>query len=124
MQPLKHPVPFEIIEQDGIRVASNGTLRLSVLDAGGVIFRRRGISGLSARPATEVLIPRLNELAGELLANPAMPAADAVAKLIAIAGLVPTAEPQRQEWAVAELAGVRVYCDGRNVVVTTKDLMP
>ena len=28
------------------------------------------------------------------------------------------------EWAVVELAGVRVYFDGVNVVVTRQDLMP
>lgn len=30
----------------------------------------------------------------------------------------------RVEWAVAELAGVRVYFDGVNVVVTQRDLQP
>lgn len=30
----------------------------------------------------------------------------------------------RVEWIVAELAGVRVYFDGTNVVVTRRDLMP
>lgn len=30
----------------------------------------------------------------------------------------------RVEWAVAELNGVRVYFDGTNVVVTTRDLQP
>lgn len=28
------------------------------------------------------------------------------------------------EWAVAELGGVRAYFDGRNVVMTRRDLMP
>ena len=121
--PPVHPVAFEIADQDGVRVASNGTVRLSVLDAGGKIFRRRGISGLALKPAAEVLIPQLNQLAGELLQRPDTPPHEAIGRLLAIAGLVPTAEPQRIEWAVAELGGVRVYTDGRNVIVTTQDLV-
>lgn len=121
---MNQPVPFEIIEQDTVRVASNGTVRLSMLDPAGRLFKRRGVSGLAMKPAAEVLIPQLNAFAGELLANPAMPAADAVARMLAIAGLVPTAEPQKHEWAVAELDGVRVYTDGTSVVVTKQDLMP
>lgn len=34
------------------------------------------------------------------------------------------ASPQAVEWLVVELNGVRVYVDGPNIVVTTKDLMP
>lgn len=121
---LKHPVPFEIVEQDGMRVASNGTLRLSVLGTEGRLFRRRAITGLQTKPAAEMLIPLLNGLATELLAQPDMPAQDAVARLLALAGLVPVADPRRVEWVVAELRGVRVYSDGQNVVVTTEDLKP
>lgn len=121
---LSQPVPFEIIEDGAQRVASNGQLVLTVLDEGGRIFRRRGVTGIGSKPAAEVLIPQLNRLAGELLQNPGTPAQEAVASLLAIAGLVPVAEPKRVEWAVAELNGVRVYTDGRNVVITTKDLVP
>lgn len=121
---LKHPVPFEIIERDGLHVASNGQLRLTVMGDGGRIFRRRAITGLQTKPAAEMLIPLLNGLATELLAQPDMPAQDAVARLLALAGLVPLAEPQRVEWVVGELAGVRVYSDGTNVVMTTEDLKP
>lgn len=121
---MSQPVPFEIIEQDGVRVASNGTVRLSLLDSSGRLFKRRGVSGLAMKPAAEVLIPQLNAFAGELLANPATLAADALARLLAIAGLVPVAEPQKHEWAVAELDGVRVYTDGANVVVTRQELFP
>lgn len=32
--------------------------------------------------------------------------------------------PQRVEWAVAELDGVRVYFDGTHVIVSRQDLMP
>lgn len=118
------PIPFEIVQQDGVSVASNGSIRLSMLDADGRLFKRRGVSGLAIKPAAEVLIPQLNALAGELLAKPDTPATEARARLLAIAGLVNTAEPQQHEWAVAELDGVRVYTDGANVVVTKQDLMP
>lgn len=120
----RQPVPFELVEQDGVRVASNGQVRLSLLDAGGRLFRRRGVSGLPMKPAAEVLVPQLNALAGELLQHPDISAQDAVARLLAIAGTVPTAEPQRHEWAVAELGAVLVYTDGRNIVVTKQDLLP
>lgn len=122
---LKHPVPFEIIEQDkGMRVASNGTLRMMVLGAEGKLFRRRAITGIQAKPAAEMLIPLLNGLATDLLAQPDMPAQEAVSRLLALAGLVPITEPKRQEWVVAELNGVRVYTDGANVVVTTQEMTP
>lgn len=122
---LKHPVPFEIIEQDkGMRVASNGALRMMVLGAEGKLFRRRAITGIQAKPAAEMLIPLLNGLATDLLAQPDMPAQEAVSRLLALAGLVPITEPKRQEWVVAELNGVRVYTDGANVVVTTQEMTP
>lgn len=37
---------------------------------------------------------------------------------------VGTEAPRNVEWAVAELNGVRVYFDGKNVVVTVRDLQP
>lgn len=56
------PIPFEIVEQDGVRVASNGTLRLTLLDADGQLYRRRAISGLPLKPPAELLIPQLLSL--------------------------------------------------------------
>lgn len=44
--------------------------------------------------------------------------------LLALAGLVPVADPKRVEWVVGELNGVRVYTDGVNVLMTTDDLKP
>lgn len=44
--------------------------------------------------------------------------------LLALAGLVPVADPKRVEWVVGELRGVWVYTDGGNVVMTTEDLKP
>lgn len=79
-------------------------------------------SALAAADACVVAL--LNGLATELLAQPDMPAQDAVARLLALAGLVPIAEPKRVEWVVGELNGVRVYTDGANVVMTTQDLKP
>jgi hypothetical protein len=123
--PLKQPVPFEILEHaPGHLVASNGAVTLSLLDSGGRLFKRRGIAGLATKPAGEVVLPQLNQLAGELLANPAMPAEELVGRLLALAGHVPISDPKRIEWAVAELNGVRVYTDGAAIVVTKQDLMP
>lgn len=118
------PAPFEIVERDGCHFGANGTQRVALLDAEGRMFRRRGVKGLTSRTAADLLLPKINQFAGELLAQPDMPAREAVQRLRAIAGLVPTTEPQRVEWLVAELAGVRVYCDGENVVVTREDLTP
>jgi hypothetical protein len=120
------PQPFEITvsQENGVRAASNGKSQLVMLDADGAIFKRRGVKGIASKAAAEVLLPQLNEFAGNLVSNPAMPAKEAVAKLMSIAAVVPTAEPQPQEWAVAELGGVRVYFDGTNVVVTRQDMVP
>lgn len=122
---LDQPLPFEIVNgTDGTQIASNGSLRVVLADAGGRMFRRRGIQGLQAKPAAEQLIPQLNQLAGELLQHPDMPAQEAVGRLLAMAGTVPVAAPRRVEWVVAELKGVRVYSDGATVIVTEKELTP
>lgn len=119
----QQPTPFEIVTgPDGMRVASNGRLRLTVLDPRGKLFRRRAIRGIAAKPAAEVLLPQINALAGELLASPGLTGAELQARLHAIAGTLVTEEPRRVEWAVAELAGVRVYVDGETVIVTTLNL--
>lgn len=118
------PAPFEIIERDGRHFGSNGGQRVALLDAGGRMFKRRGMKGISSRTAADLLLPKINQLAGELLAHPDMPARDAAQRLRAIAGLVSTEEPKRVEWLVAELDGVRVYCDGENVVITREELTP
>lgn len=117
------PTPFEIVREDEqLRVASNGAVQVIVRGAGAQMFRRRGIKGINRKPAGELLVPQLNEFAGELLANPGMDPREAVGKLLAIAGTVPTAEPQRVEWLVGELDGVRVYTDGSNIILTREDL--
>lgn len=119
---MDQPVPFEIVRGDDATVASNGRMRLTVLGAAGVVRRRRAISGLGLRPAGEVLLPQLNALAGELLQRPDMPADEAVGRLLALAGLVPTAKPVRHEWVYACLDGVFIYTDGAEVIVTNKEL--
>jgi hypothetical protein len=123
--PQKQPAPFEIVErEDGQRIASNGAQRIVLLDADGRMFRRRGVKGIATANAADVLLPKVNEFAGQLLAHPEMPAEEAVNRLRAIAGLVRTEPPQRVEWLVVEIDGVRVYCDGDNVIVTRQDLVP
>lgn len=118
---MPQPIPFEITERDNARFASNGTVRVALLD-GGKMYRRRAISGIPIKPPAEVLIPQLNQLAGELLAQPDTPAHVAVGRLLAMAGMIPTAEPQRHEWLVAQLDDVRVYTNGVEVIITKQEL--
>jgi hypothetical protein len=117
------PVPWEFFDgPQGMRVASDGTLRLCVLEPEGKMFRRRAIVGVPMRCMGDALLPKLNEFAGDILKQPDMPATEAVARLLALAGSIPTAEPTRRECVVAELSGVRVYIEGRDVVLTMRDL--
>lgn len=121
--PVVQPAPFEIVEHDGgARTASNGRVRVCLPDARGTLFRRRGIRGLAQRPVAELVLPQLNALAGDILARPDMPAADLAGRLAALACMAAPQEPQRVEWCVAQLEGVRVYTDGESIVVTTEDL--
>ena len=118
------PVPFAIIrEPNGLAVASNGPTRVAVLDADGSVFLRRGVRHLTGKPVAEQVLPLVNELAGQLLQNPAMPKEEVVARLSAVGAAIPPDEPRNIEWVVAELGGVRVYFDGSNVVVTRQDLL-
>jgi len=119
--------PFEIVEADGRKVATNGAVTLSVLDdvaAGARLFRRRAIKGMNMAPSGEMALPLLNGLAGELLADLSMPAHVLAQRLAEIAERVQPKQPEPVEWAVAEVDGVRVYFDGANVVVTRADLKP
>lgn len=119
------PVPFEIVmDEHGMRCASNGGVRLVLAERDGRVFKRRGVKGLATQAAGDRVLPQLNALAGDLVQRPDMPAAELVARLQAVAGLAHVAEPQNVEWAVAELDGVRVYVDGQNVIVTRQDLRP
>jgi hypothetical protein len=116
------PQPFEIQNLDGIAVASNGVTRVCLTEPDGRMFRRRGITGISSRTAAETLVPQLNALAGELLANPTMSAAEALARLHAIGGGVQLTQPQNVEWCVTQVGDVRVYVDAESVIVTRQDI--
>lgn len=122
-------VPYEITHAGEVSVASNGSASLTIFAAeGGKLFRRRAVKAHSAPPASEGVLPRLNGLAGELLASPGMPPAQVAARLRELAdGIVPPA-PQHTEWAVAELDGVRAYVQhdgtGAHVILTRQDLTP
>ena len=118
------PIPWEIARTDTLHVASNGQQQLVLLDTDGRLFMRRGVKGLGARPSGERVLPKLNELAGELLQRLDMPSEELAARLQALAGLAHVPPPQNIEWAVAELDGVRVYTNGAEVVVTRRDLNP
>lgn len=123
---LDQPVPFEIVEQElgGVvaRQASNGTMRITVLDGDAQLFRRRAVSGLAAKPAAETILPLVNQLAGDLLKELDMPAEQVAARLLALAGQVPLTKPRNAEWVVAKLDGVYVTTDGVDVFVTREDL--
>lgn len=119
------PIPFEIVPQaGGQRIASDGHIALVVLEdlPEAQIFRRRSVSGLPLKPAAEVLVPQLNQLAGELLAAPATTAEQARQRLLAIAGTVQVADPVRSEAVVCQVDGLHIYISGTAVVVTRKDL--
>ena len=105
-----------------LRVATNGTVRLTVRGEGGKVFLRRGIKGIALKPPAEALLPHLNQLAGELLKRLDMPANEAVQRLLGLVGMVPTVKPRRVEWAVAELGDVRVYTDGTDIILTKENM--
>lgn len=122
---MSKPPPFDIVTApNGLRVASNGALRMTLAEADGRMFRRRGVKGLATSAPAEQILPLLNAFAGEIVADPAMSAGTVVARLMALAGTVHIAEPQHVEWAVAEIGDVRVYVGGNDVVVTRRDLTP
>lgn len=120
------PQPFEIapIDDGGGRTAFNGAVRLTVLEAEAKLFRRRAVKVSTAKPAAETVLPMLNALAGEIVADLSVSDEALRAKLAHIADQIKPRQPGQVEWAVAELNGVRVYFDGQDVVVTTRDLQP
>lgn len=123
--PAADPTPWQIVDAAGCRMASDGTRALVLLEADrGCIFARRAVRGLSSRCVGEHVLPLLNALAGELLQRLDMPAEELGARLRALAGLAHVPQPERVEWAVAELDGVRTYVMGGEIVVTTRDLSP
>jgi hypothetical protein len=82
---MTQPTPFDITTaENGMRVASNGAMRVALHDTEGVIFRRRGMQVVGPEAGATV------------------------------------------EWAVVELAGVRVYVDSASgaVVVSRQDIRP
>ena len=120
----EQPEPFEIVAAGDMRVASNGTVRLTLADPDGRLFRRRGVRGITQAAPAERLLPMVNALAGELAAHPDMGEAEIAARLCALSAAATTARPQNVEWAVAELDDVRVYASGEDIVVTRLDLTP
>lgn len=118
------PVPFAIVPAgDGLPThASNGTCRMAVLDGDGSMKLRRGIKHSMGKPVNETLLPVINEFAGFLLQNPGLTLDEARARLDAIASMLPSEKATNVEWVMGELNGVRVYYDGRDVIVTRLDL--
>lgn len=119
------PLPFEIGEGEGVRVGVNGSTSLSIFaDEGGRLFRRRGVKGLAGKPPAEAILPHLNALAGDLLANLEMPREELMNRLKELTALAAPPPTRNVEWIVGELKGVRCYFDGKNAFLTEKDLMP
>lgn len=117
------PVPFIIVRRDGSPpVATNGAISLTCPDEGGVVRLRRGIRTSSEAPLGERLIPCLNELAGQLLSDPTMPAHEIASRLHELKVQCVPKVDEPVEWAYAELDGVRCYTDGETVVLTRQDL--
>jgi hypothetical protein len=116
--------PFTIVRREGMPdAATNGQTLLMCLDEGGKVFLRRGIKGVMQGPLAEKLLPQLNQLSGELLANPELSPADIAARLHALQLNCVVPEQQSIEWTVAELDGVRVYTDGTQIYLTKQDLV-
>lgn len=119
--------PFEITPlpgDGGGRVAFNGATRLTVLEADARLFRRRAVKVSTTKPPAETVLPLLNELAGQLVADLSIDGETLSARLAHIAQQIKPTTSTQVEWAVAELNGVRVYFDGQDVVVTQRDLQP
>ena len=123
---MSKPIPWEFARSEGAHVASNGTTQVILLDTkDGRVFARRAVKQVGMGVcAAESVLPKLNALAGEILQRPDMTPTELREQLVAIAGLVNVTPPQHVEWAVVELDGVRVYCNGSEVVVTRQDLTP
>jgi hypothetical protein len=123
----QQPAAFEIIEVGGARSASNGLSSITMLPdlAGqGRMFRRRAQRGLSMKPAREVAIPLLNQLSGELLGDSDLNGTQVAARIRAVADAIEGKPPENVEWAVVDVDGLRIYFDGRSVMVTRADLIP
>ena len=120
---MSQPNPFEIRTlEDGVRVASNGQTTVVARDPEATMIRRRGITGIGARPPGELILPELNALAGDILNRLDMPAAELQARIKMLAAMSTPNEPQNIEWLVVTLGDVKVYVDKENVIVTREDL--
>lgn len=51
---MSDPAPFEITRQDQAQIATNGVASLTLLDAGGRVFRRRAVKGVGTEQARNV----------------------------------------------------------------------
>lgn len=121
------PVPFEIVQGNGVRVASDGVIRLTVFDdEGATLLKRRAVSVKAGSPPGESALPRLNALATEVLANPAMGGDEVAKRLRELADSIDT-KPQikpKAEWVYAKLDNVYVYVSREGVLVTRRDMTP
>lgn len=117
------PSPFVIQQlENGVLVASNGAMQIVAPDRGSELFLRRGIRGIPGGPVAEKILPQINLLAGDLLANSAMPAQEVAARLHLLMAACDQPEPENLECCVAQLDGVRAYVQQSRVILTRQDI--
>lgn len=51
---MSQPVPFELSRQGEAQIATNGSSSLTLLDAGGRVFKRRAVKGVGTEQARNV----------------------------------------------------------------------
>ena len=121
---MQQPTPFTLVEAQAgkLRMASNAAVRIMCLDDDGTVFLRRGLSGVMAAPSAQNILPQLNALAGEVLANSAMAPADIAARLHALQLSCKPVEAKQIEWACVRLGDVRVFTDGEDIIVTRQNI--
>ncbi|MGL5785162.1 MAG: hypothetical protein ACRCYZ_06915 [Alphaproteobacteria bacterium] len=110
---MTQPTPFEIVDHDGSKLASDGIATVVVtpaaVAAGAKLMRTRAISGIPTKPVAEILLPVVNEFAGRLLSDPSIDEDSAAETLRAMAGLTRRPDPQRHEALTVDVpAGARL----------------
>ena len=115
------PQPFEKVRLDsGVQVASNGVWRVIAVEDSKLILKRGAT--FEVTPQGEKILPQLNALAGELLADSSMAPKALKGRLLALAQSVQVRELPRKEALCVQLNGVYVYINGMEIVVSDREL--
>ena len=113
-----------ITDADGRSHGTDGNITVTLLTPGGKMFKRRAIKGIMQGTPGDKILPKLNELAGQLLNNLEMDGDTLALRLHALAEMCKVPKPTEVNILVAELMGVKVYQIGHNVIVTDQELYP